>query len=93
MISGQGAFVEQNTAAVHVQQGRLSVLSVAVQIAHGLIGVGNVNHLTTVRALQINRHNAMIDRLPLTGQGPKPPTHGTDLHTTASPRSLTTRDL
>jgi len=93
MTFGEDTFVEQDAPAVHVKRGRPTMLSVALQVTDWLVGVGNVHDLTTDGALQINRHTSMIDRPPLTGQGPKPPTHGTDLHTTASPTALTRRDL
>ena len=79
MTFADDAFVEQDAPAVHVKRRRPAVLSVALQVTHWLIGVGNVDDLTAVRALHVDRHTTMIDRVPLTGQGPKPPTHGTDL--------------
>jgi len=69
MISGEDAFVEQDTPAVHVERGRPTVLSMALQIAHWLVGVGNVDHLAAVRARQVNRHGSMIDRT--TGDRPE----------------------
>lgn len=93
MVVGEDTFMEQGAPTVHVQGGRLAVLSVALQVTHRLVGVGDVDHVTAVRARQIKRHISMIDRAPMTGQGPKPSMQRTDLHTTMSPTALTEQDL
>jgi len=92
-VVGEDTFMQQGAPTVHVQRGRPAVLSVTPQVTHRLVGVGNVDHVTAVRARQINRHDSMIDRAPMTGQGPKPLTQRTDLHTTMSPIALTGQDL
>lgn len=73
MTFGEDTFVEQDAPAVHVMRGRPTVLSVALQITDWLVGVGDVNHLTTVRALQINRHAPMIDRETVDSPGSQAP--------------------
>ena len=93
LILGEDTFVEHDAPAVLMLRARPTALSVTVQVFHRLVGVGNVDHLTADRARQRSRHSSMIDGVPLPGQGPKPPTRGTDLPTAASPRALTRRDL
>lgn len=74
--------MEQNAPTMHVQRRRPAVVSVTLQVTHRLVGIGNLNHRTAVRAHQVQRHNSMIDLCTVDRPESQAPTHAgpTSIH-------------